>query len=44
MEAFAEVRDVGFVEGAFFVEDFGDDAFGAEDGDEIFLTEVVGVH
>jgi hypothetical protein len=31
VEAFAEVRDVGFVEGAFFVEDFGDDAFGAEE-------------
>ena len=29
-----ETRGVGFVAGGFFVQDFGDDAFGAEDGDE----------
>lgn len=44
MEAFAEAGDVSFVEGAFFVEDFGDDAFGAEDGHEVLLTQVVSFH
>ncbi len=32
-----------FVEFAFAAEDFGDDAFGAEERGEVFLAEVVGV-
>lgn len=35
---------MSFVEGAFFAEYFGDDAFGAEDGHQVFLAKVVGLH
>ena len=38
VEAFAEARDVGLVEGALFVEPFGDDAFGADDRDSKIET------
>src|SRR5271168_2031724 len=43
-ESFAQFLDVGFVEGAFLVQDFGYDALGAEDWDQVFLAEVIGVH
>ena len=35
---------MAFVEGVFFVQDLGDDAFGAKDGNEIFLAETIGIH
>ena len=44
MKAFAQFLDVTFVEGALLVQDLGDDAFGAKDGNEIFLAETIGLH
>jgi hypothetical protein len=43
-EAFAQLLDVGFVEGALLMQDFGHDAFGAEDGHQVFLAEIIGIH
>ena len=44
MKAFAQFLDVTFVEGALLVQDLGDDAFGAKDGNEILLAETIGIH
>ena len=44
MEAFAQFLYVGFVEGALLVQDFGYDALGTEDGDQVFLPQIVGIH
>jgi hypothetical protein len=44
VESFAQSFYVGFVEGAFLVEDFGHDAFGAKDGHQVFLAKIMGLH
>jgi hypothetical protein len=44
VESSAQLLDVGFIEGAFLVQDFGHDAFRAKDGNEIFLAEIIGIH
>ena len=41
---FAQFLDVGFVEFTFLVQDFGYDAFGTENWDQILLPEAVSVH
>lgn len=44
VESFAEFLDLGSVEIAFLVQDFGNGAFGAKDRDQVFLTQVIGIH
>jgi hypothetical protein len=44
VKSLAQLLDVGFVEGAFPVQDFGDDTFRAKDGDQVFLAEIIGIH
>ena len=44
VESFAQFLDVGFVEAAFLVQDFGYDALGAEDRSQILLAEIIGIH
>jgi hypothetical protein len=44
VEAFAQSLNVGFVQGALFVQYFGYDALGAKDGHQVFLAKIVGIH
>src|SRR5215472_18611142 len=44
MESFTQFLYVGFIEVTFLVQDFRHDTFRAENWDQVFLAETIGVH
>jgi hypothetical protein len=44
IKSFAQFLDVGFVEVTFLMQDFGYDAFGAKDWNQVFLAQIIRIH